>query len=94
MCAAAADEAAAGRGSAISHAAVIHARTTGQLSLAVRPRHQHNGDTRDPAKGPIARFGPGAKAPCSRPTVSAHERTTRQSCEEFTWCPASPPDSP
>ena len=24
----------------------------------------------------------------------AHERTTRQSCEEFTWCPASPPDSP
>ena len=30
---------------------MIHARTTGQPSLPVAPRHQHNGDTRDPAKG-------------------------------------------
>ncbi len=30
---------------------------------AACPRHQHNGDTRDPAKGPIARFGPCPKAP-------------------------------
>ena len=36
---------------------------TGQPSLAVGPRHQHNGDTCDRAKGPIGRFRASAKAP-------------------------------
>ena len=44
--------------------------------------HQLIASNRRPRNPPIARFGPCAKAPCSRPTVSAHERTTRQSCGE------------
>ena len=41
----------------------IRAGTSGQPSLAVGPRHQHNGDTCDSANTPIGRFRGSAKAP-------------------------------
>ena len=54
------------------------------IGAAGSPRHPLNGDSGLPANPPIAQFRASTKAPLLRVTVSAHERTTRQPCEEFT----------